>query len=74
MEHSLSSYLEPLNTGKRYRIIEALRAAGYEVIVSVGELEENLIGSNCGQYLTRHLEEERKMEKGYSYQLEGFDS
>ena len=74
LEHSLSSYLEPLNTGKRYRIIEALRAAGYEVIVSVGELEENLIGSNCGQYLTRHLEEERKMEKGYSYQLEGFDS
>ena len=74
LEHGLSSYLEPLNTEKRYRIIEALRAAGYEVIVSVGELEENRIGSNCGQYLTRHLEEERKMKEGYSYELEGFDS
>jgi len=74
MRSGLSSYLEPLNTGKRYRTIEALRAAGYEVIVSVGELEENRIGSNCGQYLTRHLEEETKMNKGYSYELERVDS
>jgi len=33
------------------KLVEQLRDAGYEVIVSIGELEENKIGSNCGQYL-----------------------
>jgi len=70
MDAGLSSYLEPLDTGKKYELIDDLRAAGYEVIVSVGELEENQIGSNCGQYLLRHLREERKMEEGYRYRVE----
>jgi 23S rRNA (adenine2503-C2)-methyltransferase len=46
-----------------------LRAAGFEVIVSVGELEENLIGSNCGQYVRRHLNQSERMEDGYTYDL-----
>ena len=33
-------------------VIENLRSAGYTVIESIGELQENAIGSNCGQYLT----------------------
>ncbi len=28
---------------------------GFEVIISIGELEENSIGSNCGQYVSRYL-------------------
>jgi len=36
-----------------------LRGTGYEVIVSVGELEENKIGSNCGQYLKKTAEHEK---------------
>jgi 23S rRNA (adenine2503-C2)-methyltransferase len=32
-----------------------MRSAGYDVILSIGEVEENRIGSNCGQYVTRHL-------------------
>ena len=66
----LTSYLEPLNTHKEYQLIKKLESAGYQVIVSIGELEENQIGSNCGQYLLRHLEEERKMEGGYRYRVE----
>ncbi|MFZ1947029.1 MAG: radical SAM protein [bacterium] len=46
-----------------------LRAAGFGVIVSVGELEENLIGSNCGQYVRRHLNQSERMEDGYTYNL-----
>lgn len=34
-----------------YKVVEDLRAAGYEVILSIGEWEENQIGSNCGQYV-----------------------
>ncbi len=32
-------------------LIEEFEAKGFEVILSIGELEENQIGSNCGQYL-----------------------
>jgi 23S rRNA (adenine2503-C2)-methyltransferase len=35
------------------RLIEQLRNVGYDVILSIGELEENKIGSNCGQYVHR---------------------
>lgn len=42
---------------------------GFEVILSLGEMEENLIGSNCGQYLQRYLNSCEKMEDAYSYKL-----
>ncbi|UCC93074.1 MAG: radical SAM protein [Thermoplasmata archaeon] len=33
--------------------IEAFTAQGFDVLLSIGEYEENQIGSNCGQYLGR---------------------
>lgn len=30
--------------------IQALKEIGFEVLLSIGEIEENLIGSNCGQH------------------------
>jgi 23S rRNA (adenine2503-C2)-methyltransferase len=48
------------------REIELLRSAGYDVLLSIGELEENRIGSNCGQYIQRHLEEGRGIGDGYA--------
>ncbi len=36
-------------------LIDSITEAGYEVILSIGELSENDIGSNCGQYVRRHL-------------------
>jgi hypothetical protein len=39
----------------RAEIVQSLQEAGYQVILSIGETEENYIGSNCGQYLRRHL-------------------
>lgn len=50
-----------------YEIIDNLRRAGYEVILSIGEWEENKIGSNCGQYLLRHMSEKEKLKAGYTY-------
>jgi len=46
-----------------------LREAGYEVIVSIGELEENHIGSNCGQYIRRYLDEGSGFSPAYNYDL-----
>jgi 23S rRNA (adenine2503-C2)-methyltransferase len=49
--------------------VEALRQSGYEVILSIGEVEENAIGSNCGQYLRRHLNAAERLEDGYCYEV-----
>jgi 23S rRNA (adenine2503-C2)-methyltransferase len=65
--NGLASYIEPLNNEKRYEVVTGLQEAGFEVIVSIGELEENLIGSNCGQYVTRHLRETSPISSGYTY-------
>jgi len=51
--------------------IQSLRSRGYEVIVSIGEMEENKIGSNCGQYIKKYLDTEQKAQDNfYTYSLE----
>lgn len=67
LENGLASHINPLAADPRDEIAAALRRAGYEVIVSIGETEENQVGSNCGQYLRTHLEACQKLETGYSY-------
>lgn len=66
-ENGLASHLDPHAPDPRDGVVEALRRAGYEVIASIGEVEENLVGSNCGQYLRAHLEARKKLDAGYSY-------
>lgn len=68
-ENRLESYIDPYQDEDRYTLTHDLRAAGYQVIVSIGEVEENYIGSNCGQYIKRHLEADRHIEDGYTYCL-----
>ena len=46
-----------------------LRDAGYDVLISIGELEENHIGSNCGQFIKRYLDDGAGFEAGYNYTL-----
>ncbi len=51
--------------------IEKLRSAGFSIIESVGELEENRIGSNCGQHLLEFLGRKKdRMFIPYEYKLE----
>jgi 23S rRNA (adenine2503-C2)-methyltransferase len=72
-ENELISYINPLNAEQKYEIVQKLQEAGYQVILSIGELEENLIGSNCGQYLRRHLSAEAPMPDGYTYRVKEMD-
>ena len=51
-------------------LVDRLRNAGYPVIESVGELEENAIGSNCGQYIEAIRREEKLPEGSYTYSHE----
>jgi len=47
--NNITSYISEKNKG--VALIAQLRNAGYDVILSIGEWEENKIGSNCGQYV-----------------------
>jgi 23S rRNA (adenine2503-C2)-methyltransferase len=66
----LTSYIDTAGPCRRYEIIEKLREGGFEVLLSIGEAEENLIGSNCGQYVMRHLRESRPLEASYTYDVD----
>ncbi|UCD42513.1 MAG: radical SAM protein [Chloroflexota bacterium] len=70
VENNLSSYIDPQVEHNGYEIVEALKQAGYQVIVSIGEVEENLIGSNCGQYIKRHLAATQPISDGYTYTIQ----
>lgn len=65
-------YSHILPDKEKYEIIEALRKVGYEVILSIGELAENHIGSNCGQYITNYLKKNEHVEGGYTYPMLNF--
>ena len=50
-KNALSSALDPNNPDSISQVVEDFRKDGFQVIVSIGELEENQIGSNCGQFV-----------------------
>jgi len=65
----LTSYVDPNNKVAIYPELEKIREAGYQVIISIGEQEENRIGSNCGQYVQKHILESGGLSEGYTYQV-----
>ena len=66
----LKSYINPDNDKENYPIFDELREAGYQVILSIGDKEENRIGSNCGQYVQKHVIAQSELSAGYTYQVE----
>jgi len=68
-ENRLSSHIDPDSAWDKDALIHSISQAGYDVIVSIGEQEENKIGSNCGQYLKAHLKSSRKILEGYTYSI-----
>jgi 23S rRNA (adenine2503-C2)-methyltransferase len=60
------SYLDPHNPLDFHGIADRLRAEGYQVIMSIGEAEENALGSNCGQLVTGHLREKQGLPQAYT--------
>ncbi|MFH1185939.1 MAG: radical SAM protein [Chloroflexota bacterium] len=65
--HGLVSHIVTHESAEGDEIVARLSERGYEVIVSIGELEENRIGSNCGQYVLNYLKSESAVDGGYSY-------
>ncbi len=56
-EHALAPGIagQPIEAGEGEAILRTVEALGYDAILSVGEQEENRIGSNCGQYVKTYL-------------------
>jgi len=65
---------KPIESGEGERILAMVEGVGFEAILSIGEVEENRIGSNCGQFVETYMrakKEEGTLEDGYdttSYQ------
>jgi len=70
VESGLKSYIDPKKLSPNYPVVQALMAAGYQVILAIGEVEENSIGSNCGQYVRRHLQAVDRIADGYTQVVE----
>ena len=68
--NQLNSYIDPHQGDAEYPTVRRLQEAGYDVIVSIGDVEENYIGSNCGQYLRKHMESAEPLESGYTYPVQ----
>jgi 23S rRNA (adenine2503-C2)-methyltransferase len=66
-QNELRSYVDAYCDHKEYSVIDELRSSGYNVILNIGEVEENRIGSNCGQYVMQHLRAKGVIEMGYDY-------
>ena len=49
--------------------IGPLRQAGFSVLISIGEREENRIGSNCGQYVRAQTRHEGTLPEAYQYRM-----
>jgi 23S rRNA (adenine2503-C2)-methyltransferase len=69
VKNGLCSYIDPYQPHADNAVASLLRDAGYEVIVSIGEVLENYIGSNCGQYVLNYLENGLPLKDGYTYEV-----
>jgi 23S rRNA (adenine2503-C2)-methyltransferase len=47
----MEGLIKPENMEKNLEIERTFQDAGYETILSIGEIKENAIGSNCGMYV-----------------------
>ncbi len=65
IKNNLKTYIDPADVHKNYEELVKLKTLGYDVLISIGENEENLIGSNCGQFITNYLKSKITIENSY---------
>jgi 23S rRNA (adenine2503-C2)-methyltransferase len=73
VENGLASHVDPHRPETGKLVARHMADAGYQVIVSIGEAEENRVGSNCGQYVLNYLESKHTVEDGYTYQVKNLE-
>ena len=53
LQAGIRGVIDPDRPERNQSLADEFAAAGYDVLISIGELEENRIGSNCGMYVSR---------------------
>lgn len=48
----LQSSINPHDEGSSREVVQRFQELGFDTLLSIGELEENRIGSNCGQFVS----------------------
>lgn len=51
-KENLQSAIDPHDGESSREVVQRFREFGFDVLLSIGELEENKIGSNCGQFVS----------------------
>jgi 23S rRNA (adenine2503-C2)-methyltransferase len=69
-EESLESAIKPDDESTSEKLVHEFAKEGFDVVLSIGELEENKIGSNCGQFIQRALGVDTRPRQ--SYELERY--
>ena len=69
VQNGLASHVDPYRPETANEVAERMVQAGYQTIVSIGEAEENRVGSNCGQYVLNYLQSKHSVKDGYTYQV-----
>ncbi len=69
VQNGLASQVDPCRPETANEVADRMVAVGYQTIVSIGETEENKVGSNCGQYVLKYLESKQSVQDGYTYQV-----
>ncbi len=64
-QNQMISFVRPERPEEHRKLVDDLQNAGYEVILSIGELDENHIGSNCGQLVASHMREKQALAGAY---------
>jgi 23S rRNA (adenine2503-C2)-methyltransferase len=64
-EESLTSVIDPHIDDPSKGLVDKFTDNGYDVILSIGELEENRIGSNCGQFIQRAVDAAKRPSESY---------
>lgn len=67
-KHRISSLIDQ-KQNSHPMLTKELEEAGYDVILSIGEWEENKIGSNCGQYVNSMRKECNNINESYTYEV-----
>jgi 23S rRNA (adenine2503-C2)-methyltransferase len=67
-ESKLESAIDPNDTTSARELVGGFQNQGYDVILSIGEVEENKIGSNCGQFVTQYRAAHTQVKEGYETQ------
>lgn len=64
-KNELSSAIDPHILESSKGIVNDFESEGFDVLLSIGELEENNIGSNCGQFVSILRESGYEIRDGY---------